>query len=392
MQKQNRMYKILFVIPSLKTGGTNSSLSALYSNIKKQYDITVLTLSNQRNAEYNFDEVVRYLPFIISAFHVSVIGKEWYKCPTIFVLKAIRTIIRKLLRYDILNYLYRRVVHTIEKEHTYDFVVAFEESYPTKFVSYFKNMNKIAWIHCDYNKYCPLGISEEAIYSQYKNIVCVSKYTSQLFISRYPRLETKVSFVYNLIDVQSIIVKSMRAIDDNRFERKKGFVIISAGRIDPVKRFSFIPKIAKDLIDRGLYFQWYILGPIVVRDEYDKVETNIEKFGVNNYVHYLGNKINPYSYFANSDLYVCTSESEACPMVFNEAMILNTPVITANFGSASEFIHNNKNGVVCNMDELAEKIFGVLTDDKIYQGFQKELAELHSFNSSILNNIHKLFS
>ena len=54
------MYKILFVIPGLKTGGTNSSLSALYSNIKKQYDITVFTLSNQRNAEYNFDEVVRY--------------------------------------------------------------------------------------------------------------------------------------------------------------------------------------------------------------------------------------------------------------------------------------------------------------------------------------------
>lgn len=109
------MYKILFVIPGLKTGGTNSSLSALYSNIKKQYDITVFTLSNQRNAEYNFDEVVRYSPFIISAFHVNAIEEKWYKCLAVLVLKTIRTIIRRLLGYDILDYLYKRMTHIIEK-------------------------------------------------------------------------------------------------------------------------------------------------------------------------------------------------------------------------------------------------------------------------------------
>lgn len=386
------MYKILFVIPGLKTGGTNSSLSALYSNIKKQYDITVFTLSNQRNAEYNFDEVVRYSPFIISAFHVNAIEEKWYKCLAVLVLKTIRTIIRRLLGYDILDYLYKRMTHIIEKKYTYDFVVAFEESYPTKFVLYFKNANKIAWIHCNYNKYCPLGVSEEDIYSQYKNIICVSEYTSRLFVSRYPRLNAKVSSIYNLIDTESILLKSRKPIDDDRFEIGKRSVIISAGRIDPVKRFSSIPKIAKELIDRGLCFQWYILGPIAVRDEYNRLEANIEKYSVDNYVHYLGNKINPYSYFVNSDLYVCTSESEACPMVFNEAMILNTPVVTTNFGSASEFIHNNKNGFVCDIDGLAKKIFWVLTNDEIYQGLQKELAESHSFNARVLNNINKLFS
>lgn len=198
--------------------------------------------------------------------------------------------------------------------------------------------------------------------------------------------------ILGLIDTESILVKSRKPIDDDRFEIGKRSVIISAGRIDPVKRFSSIPKIAKELIDRGLCFQWYILGPIAVRDEYNRLEANIEKYSVDNYVHYLGNKINPYSYFVNSDLYVCTSESEACPMVFNEAMILNTPVVTTNFGSASEFIHNNKNGFVCDIDGLAKKIFWVLTNDEIYQGLQKELAESHSFNARVLNNINKLFS
>lgn len=40
--------KILFVIPGLKTGGTNSSLSALYSQIKDNYEITVLPVTIQQ--------------------------------------------------------------------------------------------------------------------------------------------------------------------------------------------------------------------------------------------------------------------------------------------------------------------------------------------------------
>ena len=53
----------------------------------------------------------------------------------------------------------------------------------------------------------------------------------------------------------------------------------------------------------------------------------ISDHSVENEVICLGNKTNPYPYFKVADLLVSTSSSEACPMIFNEAKILNLPVM-----------------------------------------------------------------
>ncbi len=386
------MHSILFVIPGLKTGGTNSSLSALYSQIKAEYKIVVLPLSRYRNAHYSFDEAVVNSSLFISAFHDKISDLAWYNRPLAFLLKSFRRVILTLFSYDILDWIYKKSVDNIESDSKFEYIVAFEESYPTKYVSLFKNVNKIAWIHCDYDKYCPLSISEEGIYNCFKRIICVSKHTSQKFIARYPSLSTRVHFIYNLIDVYSIIQKSNLVVDDSRFRTNNKFVLISAGRLDPVKRFSSIPILAKRLLSMGLDFQWYIIGPVAVQSELDNLNKNILSCGVEKNVLYLGNKSNPYPYFKNADLYVCTSESEACPMVFNEAMILNTPVITTNFGSASEFIDNKKNGFICELDDIPEIVCNILTHKEVYNKIQKELVDISRFNSEIVSKIIKLFS
>lgn len=82
--------KILFVIPGLKTGGTNSSLSALYSQIKDNYEITVLPLSNKRNANYSFDDVVLRASFISDALHINASDSKFYMKPVVYAIKGLK--------------------------------------------------------------------------------------------------------------------------------------------------------------------------------------------------------------------------------------------------------------------------------------------------------------
>lgn len=384
--------KILFVIPGLKTGGTNSSLSALYSQIKDKYDITVLSLSNKRNANYSFDDVVLRAPFISNALHINASDSKIYMKPIVYAIKSIRHLTIKITGKDLLDWYYQILSKHIERKRSYDYIISFEEGNPTQFVSHFKNKNKIGWIHCNYDMYCPQGVNEEPIYSKYKYIICVSKYTSLLFSNRYPALKNKVRYIYNLIDVNSIIEKSQQIIDDDRFKIDSKHIIVSAGRIDPVKRFSMIPKVARTLLNMGLSFKWYILGPTVSLIEYKRLYENIEKYDVTENVICLGNKKNPFPYLVKSDIYVCTSESEACPMVFNEAMILKKPVVTTNFGSASEFIKNGENGSICDCQELANSIFDLLSNEDKYIEYQNKLTDSTIFNKGIIASINSLFS
>lgn len=384
--------KILFVIPGLKTGGTNSSLSALYSQIKDKYDITVLPLSNKRNANYSFDDVVLRASFISNALHINASDSKIYMKPIVYAIKSIRHLTIKITGKDLLDWYYQILSKHIERKRNYNYIIAFEEGNPTQFVSHFKNKNKIGWIHCNYDMYCPKGVNEEPIYSKYKYIICVSKYTSLLFSNRYPALKNKVRYIYNLIDVNSIIVKSQQIIDDDRFKIDSKHIIVSAGRIDPVKRFSMIPKVARTLLNMGLSFKWYILGPTVSLIEYKRLYENIAKYDVTENVICLGNKKNPFPYLVKSDIYVCTSESEACPMVFNEAMILKKPVVTTNFGSASEFIKNGVNGSICDCQELANSIFNLLSNEDKYIEYQNKLTDSTIFNKDIIASINSLFS
>lgn len=386
------MHKLLFIIPTLKTGGTNSSLSALYTYLKNSYDIKVFSLSNQRNAHFSFDEAIIKTPYLFSAFHEKIDDAKLIKKPLLFFLKTIRSVIKKIFLYDILDFFYSYKSKQIERTSNYSFIIAFEESYPTKFVSLFGNKNKIAWIHCNYNMYCPKGCSEENIYESFSHIICVSKYTSSLFSSRYPNLANRVDYIYNFINADFIESQSKLILNDSSFKTEDVYVLISAGRVDPVKRFSCIPQIANCLIHKGLKFKWYIIGPISVQAEYEKLMLNIQRYGVHEYVFYLGNKSNPYFYFAHSDLYICTSESEACPMVFNEAILLRTPVVTADFGSASEFITNGKNGYVCSLNNMADVIYGLLEDSGKLSLIKNGMNSVKDINLNIITKLNDLLS
>lgn len=376
------MKKILFIIPGLKTGGTNSSLNSLVNSMSSLADICVFTLSyHDKNQDYSFEEKLIKPNATLSLLctnYKNLRGGNLLLCITFKVISRLL----KIAKFDLYDYYFRRFTNKIEKEYKPDFVVAYEEGISTQFVSFFTNTPKIAWIHCNYDKYLPPGLSEEHIYGEFYRIVCVSKYTAGVFSRRYPSFADRTITIYNLVDISRIEALSLMDIEDNRF-RKDRKVILSVGRFNRVKRFSYIPRIASSLKQQGLLFYWYIIGPQTTDSDYEDFSKNLIEYDVADCVIWLGPKSNPYPYFRLSDLYVCLSESEACPMVFIEASVCKLKVVTTDFPSASEFINDIEGtmmGDISNMDSI---IVNSLSQSKCING--KDSVLIHNDMETIKN-------
>ena len=47
-------------------------------------------------------------------------------------------------------------------------------------------------------------------------------------------------------------------------------------------------------------------------------------------------------------------------MIFNEAKILNLPILTNNYGAAYEFIKEGHDGLICEIDQMADAIVNII--------------------------------
>lgn len=288
----------------------------------------------------------------------------------VFILKCIKRLILAV-NIDITGYVFKRVAREIEKKDNFDTIIAYQEGDATAFVSYFKNKNKIAWIHCDYSFYTKAD--ESKVYEKFKKIVCVSKYTANVFKGIYPQFAEKTTFIYNLCYYDKIVALSNKAVNDSRFSNND-FTIVSIGRINKIKRFEHIPQIAYQLKNNGISFKWYLIGSGDDIELNNKIHKEIESYKVNEQVVLLGHKSNVYPFLKNSNLLVALSRSEACPMIFIEAKALNIPIVTTDFKTAFEFVDDGKNGLIAPIESIADKIGYLAKNKEIYQEFIFTLA------------------
>lgn len=381
------MKYLLFIIPSRANAGTNSSLSCIYNELKEHYNIEVLSIISKGIGIYDYNKVTFSLPLIEAYYgdYSDLKGKT--KIYSIFIKLIKRISIH--LKLDFKTLLLKRVINSFEKKKKFDYVIGFQEGEAMYVSSLFHIPNKITWIHCDYVRAYP-DKDELSIYDKFKNIVCVSNFTLNRFINKYPSLTDKSISIHNLVDYYRIDRLKNETINDPSFINDV-FTIVSMGRMDPIKRFGDIPKIAKEIKDRGLQFKWYILGG-PCNEVYKDVADKIIKFGLQNNIYLLGNKSNPYPYLLNSDVLVSTSSSEACPMIFTEALSCGIPIVSADFGSATEFVSEGINGYVRSINKLSEIISKLICDKREYEIIKQSCVTSLKNNDEIINNIKKLFA
>ena len=377
--------RVLIIISSFRWGGINRALQNWLNAISPdEYQVDLFVLVHSGNYEGTFSNC-ELLPK--NKFLGTLLDQKEYQKGLAKILFLALKVLNKLTKGKFQHWLYGKSGNNLVKGKNYDAVIAWGEGVPTVFVSHIEHSNKIAWIHCDYTQYTN-GPTEKTIYDKFKSIVCVSKYTRKTFLSYYPEMETKVHAIYNILDIDEIKRLSKEPMDIEY--DKNVFNIVSVGRVAPVKRFSEIPAIAKKVKDAGCEFCWYIVGPYCEDKEYHKIVDDTKAFGLSGQVVMLGGKDNPYPYIANADLLVCTSISEAAPFVILEALCLKKPVVSADFGSAGEFVIDCQSGYISNIESIDKPIIGLITDS---QSIQSEKDARRSFiygNSIVLRKINCL--
>lgn len=381
--------KILFVIPSFKIGGTIVSLHSILSVIDtEKYDVSVFAL----NKSGNFLHKLPNCKIIPENIWLSLV----YNGDNIF-----KKLFSKLLRYT--RSIFYRLGYSIEpicckmaeatmRFDNYDTLVNFSESI-ARYVAYYPITKRVAWIHCDYRRHLDLvRKNENKEYNLFSTIVCVSNFAKEVFCNCIPEVSNRVVAIHNIINVDDILNKSRDSATqlDPKF-KTDNFTIISVGRIDPVKQFHLIPQLAADIKSRtSRKFQWYIIGGYRGFDQYiEKLKQDIKRLNVSEEVILLGEKTNIYPYMANANLYVSTSFSESFPLVINEAKVLGIPVVSNNFGSASESVRHGVDGFISPIEsgEMTEKICQLInspfmTDPNITQYMHDEY----------LYNLEKIYS
>ena len=388
------MKNILFVITSFRHGGTNKSLENLLSLLDPemyQMDVFAMEHYGPYNSMLSNCTILpkdKWLHAFISQFRDTK-GTTKLRSMTLKVL-------RKLLAglgLDLSEYLYKNAVRTFSKNKTYDTVVAFSEGAPTAFAQHFTTPNKIAWIHCDYKSYMSLNNhpDETKMYHAYQSIVCVSEFTKESFCRIMPTQGDKTYALHNVVNVREVKLLSEEKIEE-KFYKEDMFNIVSVGRINVIKRFDEIPKIARMLLDKGCQFNWLLIGPEGQPNEQQSILENIKKYCVEKTFIWIGEKDNPYPYIKKSDLLVNVSISEACPYVVNEAKVLHTPVVCTNFGSAVEFIENEINGLIAPLDNIVDAIELLIKQKEQYNHIKDNIEKFSYSNEAILSKINNLLS
>ena len=220
-------------------------------------------------------------------------------------------------------------------------------------------------------------------YSKFKNIVFVSREGKESFLKVFPEMKEKTFVCNNMIDDKKILKLSEEKID---LEKEKDIVtFINVGRHDEKqKKLSRIIAASKKLKEEGFKFKVLFIGE---GQDTSKYKEQVQEYGLEKNIIFLGKKQNPYPYFKIADCVVLSSDYEGYPVVFLESFILNVPIITTKVSDYQEV--EGKHGYVTTkeVEDIYEKM-------KLFiqKGFkEQEKFDCDKYNKNIIEKLEKLF-
>ena len=250
-----------------------------------------------------------------------------------------------------------------------------------------RSEKKISWLH---GEPMTTGLTAERLYRTYEGfneIVTVSNACKQQF-EVLSGGKIKCKCIKNLYNIDEIAKKTRDITYHENSDRV--LRIVTVGRLSKVaKRIDKINEIARLLKKNDYPFDWTVVGD---GSEYERCINICKEYGMMECVHYIGNQSNPYPYMKRSDILVLVSDSEASPMVLNEALIVGTPVLSTDFQAAYESVEDGKNGLICGKDvqSIYEKIVYCIEHPDLLNGFRKYIAEHPVNNDKSIQDLKEL--
>ena len=142
------------------------------------------------------------------------------------------------------------------------------------------------------------------------------------------------------------------------------------GRLVYDKGYDLLINAVSDLIHEGINLDLTILGEGTQKDELEKI---IKERNVTKNIHLLGFKDHPYSYLAQSSIYVSSSRYEGFSLAIAEAMIAGLPIIATNCAGPNELLDNGKYGILveCSVSGLKNGLKSIISNTDL-RNYYKE--------------------
>lgn len=383
----SRKIRVLFVAEELCTNGAMISLLALLRALSDEKYAISLFLFKQGG------KLMEQVPG-----HVAVLPEMLpYAIHRMPLKQALSTAVRRG-RFDLMLYRlmvafqraagwnYRLWPFLPEMKGSFDVVCCYTDGFVAPMIlRKVGGGKKACWIHYVYSK-CP---QMNYIYDALRKAdICVPvSVEAGKDLDRVLGGSVKQHVVHNITDAAECIARAREACGK---ERSEGVArIVSVGRVTAAKGFDVIPPVARILKDKGLKFEWYVVGD---GDRYGELLGRTEREGLSDCVHFIGARPNPMPWIRSADVFVNPSRFESWGMTVSEALCLGKAVITSDIPVFAEQIADGVNGLMCRLDAdtIADAIRRVLTDDEFRHRLETNAARYRFTKDSVVGEFDAL--
>lgn len=334
--------KLIFFAYSLGIGGIESALIELLKNIN--YDKYNVTLVLERKE----GELLKEVPECVKIIEYSVSNNK-------------NIIFRKIVNFI------NRLKFSLKHKNKYDFSCSYATySIPGSTLAKICSKNSCLYVHSSYEYL--YGLEEYKTFfnklniNNFRHIIFVSNEAREFFNKTYSDLEDRTITINNFIDVEKIVKLS----EENILLEKgnKTLFVFVARLTEESKKVTRLINLIEYLKNNNKNILCWIVGDGPDRKEYEEL---IKSKKLEEYIKLIGTKTNPYPYMKQADYLILTSEYEGFPMVYNEAIILNKPIITTmNVTDDYISIPNNFGYIISkNQNELNKEVLDILNNDKL---------------------------
>lgn len=355
--------KVIFIIGNLAGGGAERVVSNLSLNLPENLEKEIILYGEDSKVDYPYKGKITYLDYdnsdtllkkiitlIKRIINVNRIKKENPGVPVISFLEL----------SNLINLL------TIEPHNAIVSVRNFMS------VKYSKGFKAILW-----------GLTFKYLYRKAKKVITVSYAMKEDMMKSYNIPEKKIQVIYNFYDIDKIQEMTNEPLSE--FEKKifDSPVIITVGRLSNQKGQEHLIKSFYKVKKKVPKSQLVILGEGKLEKKLKNLANNL---GLQDSVHFLGFKNNPFKYIARSNVFVLTSYFEGFPNALAEAMACKVPVISTDCKSGPREIlaPNSENNNI--QYGINRELHGILIPDP--STTEVNIVENYLTNSilNILNN------
>ncbi|MHB9019334.1 MAG: glycosyltransferase family 4 protein [Minisyncoccota bacterium] len=162
-------------------------------------------------------------------------------------------------------------------------------------------------------------------------------------IKKFLILNFKSSILNSKITVVPIYVETSNIDRISKIKNDNKFIFLTVGRLVSIKNIGLQIEAMKEVVKKHSNAELWIVGD---GPELNNLKFKIKNLKLENKVFLLGWQDNVGNYYAQTDAFLLTSDSEGWGMSVIEAASHGLPIIMTDVGLAGEVIKNNESGLI----------------------------------------------